>query len=175
MPLLEICLTAWLVLWALGSVLFLFRIPGLHPWLARWNGSRLFVHWSLFSASDPTQRPGTMELLYRDHDVAGNVTDWRLGATGHQWMWHAALWLPRRFVAASVQNVGRNIHWCLNQEPPLLDGARRHGEILVAYVQRYHPLAPGSRREFQLVRRHASDGEVEPILHFTADSHGPYP
>jgi hypothetical protein len=172
MSLSETCLIAPLALWALGSVLFLFRIPRLHLWLARWNGSRIFVHWSLFSASDPTKRPGTMELLYRDRDAQGRVADWRLGATGHHWAWHAALWSPRRFLAAAVQNVGRDIHWCMNQEPPVSEGARKRAEILAAYVQRCDPLAVGAFREYQLVRRFASDGSAETIFHFSSDSHG---
>lgn len=172
MPLPETCIIAFLALWALGSVLFLFRIPGLHRWLARWNGSRVFVHWSLFSASDPTQRPGTMEVRYRDRDPEGNVTDWRVGATGHHWAWHAALWSPRRFVAASVQNVGRDILWCLNQEPPAIRGAQQHAEILAAHVERRHLLPAGTVRTHQLVRHFASDGTVEPIFSFSSDSHG---
>lgn len=175
MPLPETCLTGLLTLWALGSVLFLLRIPWLHRWLVRWNGSRGFVHWSLFSASDPTRRPGTMEVQYRDRDPQGNVTDWRVGATGHHWAWHAALWSPQRFVAAAVQNVGRDIHWCLNQEPPATRGAQQHAEILAAYVQRHHPLPAGAVRTHQLVRRFASDGTIENVFSFSSDSHGVRP
>ena len=171
MPLSETCLIAFLTLWALGSVLFLFRIPRLHRWLARWNGSRVFVHWSLFSASDPTQRPGTMEVLYRDRDAQGNFTDWRVGATGHHWAWHGVLWSPWRFLAAAVQNVGRDIHWCMNQDPPATRGAQAHAEILVSHLRRCHPLATGAVRECQLVRRFASHCTVEHVFSFSTDTH----
>lgn len=164
-------LIALLALWALGSVLFLFRIPGLHRWLVRWNGSRAFVHWSLFSATDPSLRPATVELWYRDHDPAGRGADWRLGASGHASAWRAALWLPERFPAAAVQNVGRSVHLCVQRDPPAIEAANRHAASLAAYLRRVCPLAAGTTREHRLVRRFASDDSEEVLLSFSTNAH----
>lgn len=172
MSFLDTCLIALLALWALGSVLFLFRIPGLHRWLARWNGSHAFVHWSLFSAGDPSRRPATVEVLYRDRDSAGNWTEWQLAASGHASSWRAAVWLPGRYPAAAVQNVGRKIHACLQWEPPAVESAHRHAAILAAYVQRIRPCTPGTTREYRFLRRFASDATSEHLLSFSSANHG---
>lgn len=169
----EIFLTALLAFWALGSVLFLWRIPRLHPRLARWNRSRVLVHWALFSPSDYTLRPGTFELRYRDRAPEGTVGPWRVGAVGHCWSWRAALWLPERWLATALQNRGREILALMRREVPLKAVAVRRAEFLAQYLERRVPRAPGVVREHQLVRRFASDGTAENVLEFCAPLHGP--
>jgi len=112
-----------------------------------------------------------MEVRFRDRDVQGRCTGWRVGATGRYWAWHAALWSPRRFLAACVQNLGRDIHWCLSQDPPALESARRKADILAGYVERLQPMSEQTTREFQLVRRSAGDGRAEPIFDFSSNPH----
>ena len=158
--------------WGLASFLFVFRIPGLHPFLVRVNGSRAFVHWGLFTPSDPATRPGTYVLEYRDRGQDGQTGTWQTGASGHFWAWHAFLWLPERAIALAVQNMGRDIKSCLYQKPPIMKPAVKTARILEAYVARKHPSAPGAVRELRIVRRFVGDSTSdECIMVFSASNH----
>ncbi len=168
----DFCLIAVLALWALGSLLFVFRIPRLHSVLARFNRSRVFVHWELFSPSHTALRPGTFEVIYRDRDGEGNVTAWRAGASGFCWAWHAFIWLPERVVATAVQNLGREIISYVRRQPPASRLADRDARILEAYLGRQQPLLPGVVREIRLVRRFESEASLEEcVLRFSASPH----
>lgn len=164
MFILEPCLIGILVLWACSSLLFCFRVPKLHFRLVRINRSKLFVHWSLFSPSTPALRPGTFELLYRDRDGSGGVSEWRTGASGYGWAWHACVWLPRRYIASAVQNLGREIRSHAFQEPPQSALAMRYAVVLRDYVDRTHPQPTNCIREMRIVRRFASDDSVEELI-----------
>lgn len=171
MSALEIGLIGILALWALGSGLFLLRIPGLHPVLRRIGHTLLFMHWSLFSPSDRSMRAGTMELSYRDRRADGTISPWRVGALGHCWAWRAAFWLPQRYLATAIQNYGRDVRSEVKREAPVRGAGRVPARIIAEFVDRRDPPAAGATREYRLVRRFASDGTAEELLDFRTGAH----
>lgn len=172
MPWLDTILASLLVLWTLGVLFFNLPLRGLNRPLDKMNGSRLFSRWSLFSPANATIRPGIFEVHFRDR--VGKATDpnWQLGACGSCWAWRAFFWLPERFVAAAVQNLGREIRSCFGQRPPLTALGMERARVLEALIERRHPRVGTAPREFRVVRRFASDGTMEKVLEFPGRSHG---
>jgi hypothetical protein len=172
MSVLEISFTGILALWALGSALFVFRLPGVHGVLKRAGKGVFFMHWSLFSPSDESLRAGTMELSYRERRADGTTTPWTVAALGHCWSWRAAFWLPERFLATAIQTHGRDVRTLVKREIPSMAAARARARMMAEFVERCQPAGPGTIREYRLVRRFASDGAAEELLELTAEDHG---
>ncbi|HWZ95159.1 MAG TPA: hypothetical protein VNW30_08200 [Opitutaceae bacterium] len=172
MPFFEICLTALLALWALGSGLYLLRVPRLHRWLVRMNRGLWFVDWGVFLASDPSKRAGTFELVFRDRRPDEREAPWRTAATGHCWSWRASVWLPERYRAAAIQNLGRRIKLRLARTSPASPLVSRDARRLGDYLARLCPAPAGTMREVRLVRRFPS-GVVpdDEVLIFSRPAH----
>lgn len=171
MPWLDTILVSLLVLWTVGALLYNVPATAAHRWMERLNGSRCFSRWSLFLPANPAVKPGIFEVHFRDRGPDGTFSEWRLGASGFRWAWTASFWLPERFLAAAVQNLGREVRSCFAQRPPLAaEGMERAGR-LAAWVERCHPRAAGTEREFRIVRRFLSDGTIEKVLEFSGRTH----
>ncbi len=148
----EILLATVLMLWALGSVLFLFRIPGVHGWLRRFNRCKPFIHWGVFSTSDPSLRSGTFEIVVIDRGRVVAEERGRIVASGFCWSWRAFFWMPQRYYASVIQNMGREFKMWLSQTPPAKQSIEFNVRVLRNYVARLHPAQPGFEREIRLMR-----------------------
>lgn len=152
----EFCLAAILIVWALGSLLFLLRLPWLHRALTRMNRVQWFVRWGVFLTGDSSRRPGVFELLYRDRNAGGGSGPWQTAASGDSWSWRSALWRPERYSAAAVQNIGRHLKTLLERTPPGTTPAAAEARILHDYLDRCRPAPSSGGREARLVRRFPS-------------------
>ncbi len=160
-------------LWALGSVAFALRLPGLHRVLARHNRFQTWVGWSLFNSSDPAVRPGIFEIEYRDRAPSGEFSSWTTGLRGFAWSWRICLWNPERWVADGVHHLGRSLKSKLESGAPLA-ALREHTVVVETCLRRQAPPPPGAEREIRVVRYYHSEGPAsrQILLSFNAATHG---
>lgn len=171
----EIGLAVLLVLWTLGSVLFVLPIRRVQRWLGSINHFRFFVTWGVFSNRDRLRRAGTFELVVREVDLVGGVSRWRTVASGYSWSWRSFCWWPQRYPAAAIQNLGRQIKRSLTQAPPGWQPAMSRARVLGDYAARVDPETSAKSTEFSLLRRFPGGGapdEVVLVFSRPPDSHG---
>ena len=175
MPIIEICLIIFLALWVLGNGLYSLRWVRLYQFLSRVNGCLLFVRWGVFSNRDPARRAGTFELLFRERLPNEAVGEWRCAAVGHCWSWSAWLWLPERYRAAAIQNLGRQIKTRFSQARVDPQTVSEYIRVLETVAADLCPTTNGAQRDFRLVRRFPSGaGDDEEVLTFTRSHYHPH-
>ena len=153
MILIERCLIALLVLWALASFCYALQLPRLAALLLRFNHFGTFASWTMFSGRrSPATTTSRLGLEYRDEGIGAQSEGW-LTVQPDGWSHFLSFfWAPGRHVSRRVGDLCEMVKTCAERKPPAANSLRENMTILANYLRTIHPPTPGVKREIRVVQ-----------------------
>jgi hypothetical protein len=153
MTAIEYVLLAGLVAWSAASLCYVCRVPGIDPWLKRWNLVSAYARWSMFNArrAPPAAPEPRLVVEFRDAADPAGPGAWEAIPLDFTCGWRGFFWMPRRRLALRLRHLAADARAAADLGPAAAGDLRRILVMLGSCVRATHPGRTRGRREIRIV------------------------